>query len=98
LIGLHIDDLGGESSVSESKKVLVRRAAMLTLQLELMERRFAQAENGEASGPQIDAYQRCTNTLRRTLEALGLERRAKIVELEEDDLARRFLLAYEAAS
>jgi hypothetical protein len=48
---------------------------MLTLQLELMEQRFAVNENGEASAKQLETYQRVTNTLRRTLESLGLQRR-----------------------
>lgn len=79
LIGLHLSDLGGEDAVSESEKVLVRRAAMLTLQLELMEQRFSQNEGGEAHGQEIESYQRATNTLRRLLETLGLERRAREV-------------------
>jgi hypothetical protein len=77
LIQAHLSDLGGEAEVSEAEKVLVRRAAMLTLQLELLERRFAGNESGEASPAQIETYQRCTNTLRRMLEALGLKRRAR---------------------
>ena len=33
---------------------------------------------------QIERYQRCTNTLRRVLETLGLERRARDVTAESD--------------
>lgn len=97
LIGLHLSDLGGEDAVSESEKVLVRRAAMLTLQLELMEQRFSQNEGGEARAHEIESYQRATNTLRRLLETLGLERRLKDVSLENDSLTTRFLAAMEAA-
>jgi hypothetical protein len=79
LITDHVADLGGADAASQAEKVLVRRAAMLTLQLELLEQRFALNDGGEASAPQIETYQRTTNTLRRTLEALGLERRAKDV-------------------
>jgi hypothetical protein len=91
LIGGQVADLGGEEMVSEAEKVLVRRAAMLTLQLELMEQRFAANEAGEASPKQIETYQRCTNTLRRTLESLGLKRRAKDLTptLEEYAAQRR---------
>jgi hypothetical protein len=78
LIADHVNDLGGPSAISEAEKVLVRRAAMLTLQTELMETRWAQ-NNGEASPRQIETYQRCTNTLRRTLESLGLQRRPRDV-------------------
>src|SRR5215203_260163 len=74
LIADHIADLGGLAAVSEAERVLVRRAAMLTLQLELQEQRFCQNDGGEASASQIESYSRCTNTLRRTLESLGLKR------------------------
>jgi hypothetical protein len=72
-------DLGGADNISEAERVLVRRAAMMTLQAELMEQRFSQNEDGAATSPQIEVYGRTTNTLRRTLEALGLERRAKTI-------------------
>jgi len=81
----------------------VRRAAMMTLQAELMEQRFSENENGAASSQQIECYGRNTNTLRRTLEALGLQRRARDVSdgvydasddlIEDDDLR-----AYNAAA
>jgi hypothetical protein len=96
LMAAHLSDLGGIDQVSEAEKVLVRRAAMLTLQLELMEQRFANNDNGEASAKQIETYQRVTNTLRRCLEALGLQRRARDVtdldsealRIYEEELAR----------
>jgi hypothetical protein len=77
LIAAHESDLANDLSASE--KSLVRRASIIELQLEMMEQRFAQAEGGEATAAQLQAYQQCTNTLRRTLEALGLQRRAKDV-------------------
>jgi hypothetical protein len=64
---------------SLAERVLVRRAAMLCLQLELLEQRFAANDGGQASAAQLEQYQRGTNSLRRTLQALGLERRAKDV-------------------
>lgn len=79
LISDHLSDLGGNEAVSQAEKVLVRRAAMLALQAELMEQRFALNEGGEASAKQLETYQRVTNTLRRTLEALGLQRRQRDV-------------------
>jgi hypothetical protein len=56
-------DLGGAETLSAAEMVLVRRFSMLTLQLEMMEARFAQ-NDGEASAKQLDAYQRAANTLR----------------------------------
>ena len=97
LISLHLSDLGGEDHVSESEKVLVRRCSMLTLQLELMEQNFAKNEGGEATAPQIEAYQRCTNTLRRTLESLGLQRRQRDITPTIEDIAREIAEEDEAA-
>jgi hypothetical protein len=76
LIQLHESDLGGEDAVSESERRLVRRAAMLTLQLEMMDSKFA-ANDGEATFAQLHLYQQVSNTLRRLLESLGLKRRQK---------------------
>jgi hypothetical protein len=75
----HTSDLGGEEALSEAERVLIRRASMLSLQTELMEQRFALNDCGEASAKQIEVYQRTTNTLRRTLESLGLRRRPRDV-------------------
>jgi hypothetical protein len=75
LCALHLSDLGGEDMVSESEKALVRRCAALNCELERMEADFA--ANGQADLPSLEAFQRCSNTLRRLLQALGLQRRAK---------------------
>lgn len=82
LIAAHLSDLGGEDNINAAELVLVRRAAMLTLQLEIMETRFASEIGGAAENKQLETYQRATNTLRRTLETLGLERRMKDVTPE----------------
>jgi hypothetical protein len=52
---------------------------MLCLQLEMMEGNWARDSQGEAGPKSIEIYQRVTNTLRRTLETLGLHRRPKDV-------------------
>jgi hypothetical protein len=77
LIALHLSDLGGDNAVSEAERSIVRRCATLTVELERMETVFALA--GEASPEQIDLYQRSANSLRRLLEAVGLQRRARDV-------------------
>jgi hypothetical protein len=74
---LHLSDLGGADNVSEAEKAIARRAACLIVELEQLEVKFAMA--GEAKGWQIDRYQRLANTLRRLLEAWGLQRRPKDV-------------------
>jgi hypothetical protein len=77
LIALHVNDLGGIEAVSAAERSIVQRAATLTVELERMESAFAAA--GEASAQDIDLYQRTANSLRRLLESLGLQRRAKDV-------------------
>jgi hypothetical protein len=79
LIGDHVGDLGGEAALSTAELALVRRAAMLTLQLELMESRWCENDGGEASPRALETYQRATGALRRTLESLGLQRRSRDV-------------------
>ena len=44
---------------------------MLELQLELINTTFAH-NDGSASAPQLETYQRATNTLRRLFRSLGL--------------------------
>ena len=67
----HISDLGGAAQLSEGQTALLRRAALLQLQTEMLETKFA-AHQGAASGDELEIYQRCTNTLRRLLESLNL--------------------------
>ena len=76
LIVQHEADLGGADFVSESERRLIRRAAMLTLQCELMEQKWA-ANDGEAGAASLDLYQRTAGNLRRLLESLGLKRVAR---------------------
>src|SRR5262249_7394326 len=75
LIQLHLSDLGGVDAVSEAEKSIVRRVATLTVELERMESVFAEA--GEASPDQLDLYQRVSNSMRRMLETIGLQRRTR---------------------
>ena len=77
LIVTHVGDLGGEDACSAAELSLIRRASLLTLELEVLESKFEQ--EGEASLKQLDAYQRTANSLRRLLQTLGLQRRAKDV-------------------
>jgi len=87
LISLHLSDLGGEDAVSEAERSIIRRVATLTVELERMEASFALA--GEAQPEQLDLYQRTAGNLRRLLETVGLERRAKPVETLQEYLAKK---------
>jgi hypothetical protein len=80
LLALHLGDLGGADIASEAEKAIARRAACLIVELEQMEQKFA--TQGQAEGGQLDQYQRVSNTLRRLLESLGLERRPRDVTLD----------------
>jgi hypothetical protein len=77
IISQHLVDLGGEDNCSSAERSIVRRCAVLTTELERLEAKFAVA--GEATSDDLDLYQRMTNTLRRSLEAIGLQRRPRDV-------------------
>ncbi|MEH2573478.1 hypothetical protein [Bradyrhizobium sp. AZCC 1708] len=88
LLALMVSDLGGVENVSEAEKSLVRRASMLTLQLELMEQKWAM-KDGEATEKSLITYQRVANSLRRILESLGLRRRSKDITPTLDQYLRQ---------
>jgi hypothetical protein len=88
LITAHITDLGGVDNCSAAERSIVRRGSVLTVELERMERQFALDE--QASAADLDAYQRVANSLRRLLEAVGLERRAKPVPTLAEYLAQKY--------
>jgi len=77
VIESHVADLGGGQVVSEAERSIVRRAAALTVELERLESQFATA--GEATPDALDLYQRTAGSLRRLLEAVGLQRRSRDV-------------------
>lgn len=86
LLKLHISDLGGDDNISEAERSIVRRAAVLTTELEMMEQRFALA--GSANDEQLALYASVANSLRRLLESVGLKRRARDITLHPLDYAR----------
>jgi hypothetical protein len=75
VIDAHVADLGGVDNCSAAERSLIRRASTLTVELERLEAKFATA--GEASIVDLEAYGRASNTLRRLLEAVGLQRRPR---------------------
>jgi hypothetical protein len=87
LMGLHLSDLGGDDAVSEAERSIIRRVATLTVELERMEAGFAVA--GEAQPDQLDLYQRTANSLRRLLEAIGVQRRSRDVTPDPLEYAAR---------
>ena len=77
MIAAHLSDLGGLDNTSAAERSIIRRVGVLTAELEHLEVRFATA--GEANADDLDLYQRTANSLRRLLEAVGLQRRTRDV-------------------
>jgi hypothetical protein len=77
VIASHLSDMGGVDNTSAAERSIIRRASTLTVELERLEVRFATA--GEASADEIDLYARVAGNLRRLLETVGLQRRAREV-------------------
>jgi hypothetical protein len=75
LINLYTTDLGGAENCSAAERSLIQRASCLTVELEFMESRFAAA--GSATPEQLNLYAVVAGTLRRLLQTVGLQRRAK---------------------
>lgn len=89
LLSSYAQDLGGDDGLSEGQRAIVRRAAMLTLQLEMLESRFVE-NDGAATTRQLLEYQRASSALRRLIESLGLHtgRRQKDITPTIDEIAR----------
>ena len=77
MIADHISDCGGRDNCSAAEQSIIRRACVLTVELERLEQRFALA--GEAAADDIDLYARVAANLRRLLESVGLKRRPRDV-------------------
>jgi hypothetical protein len=86
VIAEHLADMGGEDNTSAAERSIVRRSAVLTTELEMLEARFAQA--GEATAADLDLYIRASGNLRRLLEAVGLARRVRDVTPSLSDVLR----------
>jgi hypothetical protein len=80
------DHVGGLERLSEPERMTIRRAAALECELVHLEDDFAKERlAGRAPyTPDLDLYQRITNTQRRVLDALGMQRRPR--EVGDPDL------------
>src|SRR5947209_20489512 len=61
LIEAHISDLGGEDNTSAAERSLVRRASVLSTELEILEAKFA--ATGQATAADLDLYVRASGRL-----------------------------------
>ena len=87
LVELHVNDLGTRDGLSEAQRSLCRRAATLEIELESLEGQLSKGERVD-----LKLYRELTGTLARTLGDLGIERRAKPVEVSA--IAEHFAKPY----
>ena len=85
IIAAHVRDLG-EDNISAAECSIIRRASVMTVELERLEAKFAAA--GGASERDLDLYIRAAGNLRRLLETVGLKRRPRDVGPTLGDLLR----------
>jgi hypothetical protein len=84
VIGEHLSDVPQPSAAERS---IIRRAAVLTTELERIEGLFAVASATNVN--MLDLYVRTAGTLHRLLTSVGLERRAKDIGPTLGDLLRQ---------
>ena len=73
IVELHVSDLGGlAAGLSEAQLSLCRGAATMEVELERLEGQLSLGQEID-----LDAYSRISGNLRRVLESIGLERRAR---------------------
>jgi hypothetical protein len=75
LIEEHCSDLGGWDRITAGEAAILRRAVTLIAALEVREAQFARL--GYVDDVSLSVYSTASNTLRRLLGAIGLERRTK---------------------
>ena len=81
IIAQLIEDRGGEDLTSEAERLILRKAAVIAVQTEQLETKFAglNADGKTVASDDLDLYQRLANSMRRLLESVGLERVARDV-------------------
>ena len=74
VLAAHLSD---KPNATAAEQAIIRRAAVLIVELERLERQFALA--GEADPEMLELYGRVAGNMRRMLEAVGLERCSRTV-------------------
>lgn len=80
-------DLGGVENTSAAQRAIIRRAAVLQIECEKIETRFA--EDPTVGERTLDLYGRTAGNLRRMLETLGIRRVESKPKTIHDHLASR---------
>ncbi|RVD54537.1 MULTISPECIES: hypothetical protein [unclassified Mesorhizobium] len=79
----HTSDAGGVAVLSEAQRSIIRRASTLEVQLEQLEARFSE---GPADASDLNMYSTLSNTLRRLLADIGLERKRRDITPSLQDI------------
>lgn len=74
LVAEHAADAGGSLFLSEAQRSIIRRVSTLEVELEKLEARFSEGQSDPAD---LNLYNTSSNTLRRLLSDLGIERKQK---------------------
>ena len=75
-------DAGGAENCSAAEQSVIRRASALTVECERFEARFSQVPaDQQVDLLELDLYRKLVNTLRLSLEALGLRRRMRDIDI-----------------
>jgi hypothetical protein len=88
ILASHLSD---KPDATAAEQAIIRRAAVLIVELERLERQFALA--GEADPETLDLYGRVAGNMRRLLESVGLDRRALDVTRREREDREAGLIA-----
>ena len=89
LVNGHFSDLGGVEYASEAEKSILRRATTIEVELERLETSFAESGLEGPNSKDLDLYYRGSAHLRRLLEAVGLQRRARDVPTLQEFISQR---------
>lgn len=87
IIAEHVEDRGGLDALSAAEKSSIRRVAVLTIELEKLETRFA--EDPTVGERTLDLYSRTAGNLGRLLERLGMKRKEQAPRTIQGHLAAK---------
>jgi hypothetical protein len=75
ILSAHVADLGGLDQISEAERSILRRASVITIEAERLERRLSAFPPDHISRNDLALYVMLSNSLRRLLDLTGLQRR-----------------------
>jgi hypothetical protein len=85
LFELHLSDYGGRENMSEAELAICGMVSTARVEMEQLAARMSE---GQATSDDVDLFNRLAGNVRRHLETLGLERRARPVDDGSDFLLK----------